>query len=119
MLTFAMPLGHNSCFIPCPDASRYPRAARGQERKPLTHYFQQLAHSFLRSLPKSENQLLCFHAPAHDFVEIGGLRGEIVPNAQRLLEMCKHLRRALCFGYQDYENLIVPFLNPEAAERVH
>ena len=33
---------------------------------------QSLARSFVHFLAKSENQLLCFHARAHSFVEMGG-----------------------------------------------
>jgi hypothetical protein len=42
-----------------------------QERK-LTPHFQSLPHSFCALLHKSENQLLYFHARAHDFGEMGG-----------------------------------------------
>jgi hypothetical protein len=36
-------------------------------------YAQHFTHSLRALFSKSENQLLCFHARAHDFVEMGGV----------------------------------------------
>jgi hypothetical protein len=73
MLTFGMPREQNSPWVPSASAQLRPRLAlRAAARKAQRHRFQQLAHSLFTLSPKSENQLLCFHGRAHDFVELGG-----------------------------------------------
>src|SRR5579862_347894 len=49
--------------------------------KTQTPCFQLLPGIFCGPAIKSENQLLCFHARAHDFVQIGGLGRKLCETA--------------------------------------
>jgi hypothetical protein len=52
-----------------PSPSKLVRTLFGNE----VHCLQAVAHSLCDLLPRSENQLVCFHGIAHDFVEMGGI----------------------------------------------
>jgi hypothetical protein len=58
-----------------------------------TPYFHALAQDCVALLHKSENQLLCFQARAHDFVDIGGWGRKVCERGASLLRPIGAIRR--------------------------
>src|SRR5580658_5422492 len=108
MLISAMLLGHDARFIPLSSASLQPLAADNKTQKSINPLFSVACALFPPLFTKEGKLTPLFSSACARFCRYVGV-GEC--GVQRSLELFR-----FCFSRQDCENLIIPPLNPEAAE---